>query len=118
MKFRIFRFPKLKGHRFKLQGLSINTVLFVSGAICSHKYLVNLNYVWRSYFVNSLEMKFIIFFSLQLGSLWATTLTGRNSPYEQYESFDEPLGLNPEIGLLLKQGLKIGYLPESYVNGE
>ena len=63
-------------------------------------------------------MKFIILFSLHLGSLWASKLTGSNSPYEQYESLDEPLGLNPEIGLLLKQGLKIGYLPESYVNGE
>ena len=113
MKFRIFRFPKLKGHRFKLQGLSINTVLFVSGAICSHKYLVNLNYVWRSYFVNSLEMKFIFLFSLQFGILWAS-----ESPHEQYRWLDSPEGLDPEIGVLLKQGLKIGYLPESYVNGQ
>ena len=63
-------------------------------------------------------MKFIILFSLHLGSLWASKLTGSTSPYEQYEWLHEPLGLNPEIGLLLKQGLKIGYLPESYVNGE
>ena len=58
-------------------------------------------------------MKFIFLFSLQLGSLWASS-----SPYEQYEWLDSPEGLDPEIGVLLKQGLKIGYLPESYVNGQ
>ena len=55
-------------------------------------------------------MKSIFICLLQLGCLWASR--------DQYSWLDSPSGLEPEIGLLLKQGLKIGYLPESYVNGE
>ena len=55
-------------------------------------------------------MKSIFICLLQLGCLWAIR--------DQYGWLDSPLGLDPEIILLLKQGLKIGYLPQSYVNGE
>ena len=55
-------------------------------------------------------MKSIFICLLQPGCLWASR--------DQYRWLDSPEGLDPEIGLLLKQGLKIGYLPESYVNGE
>ena len=56
-------------------------------------------------------MKFIFLFSLHLGNFWASCSR------DQYRWLDSPSGLDPEIGILLKQGLKIGYLPESYVNG-
>ena len=55
-------------------------------------------------------MKSIFICLLQLGCLWASR--------DQYRWLDSPKGLDPEIGFLLKQGLKIGYLPESYFNGQ
>ena len=58
-------------------------------------------------------MKSIFICLLHLSGLLASS-----SPYGQYGWLDNSFGLDPEIILLLKQGLKIGYLPESYVNGE
>ena len=58
-------------------------------------------------------MKSIFVCLLHLGSLWEN-----GSNHAQYRWFENPRGLDPKIGVLLRQGLKIGYLPESNVNGE
>ena len=55
-------------------------------------------------------MKSILICLLQLGCLWAS--------HDQYRWLDSPEGLDPKIGLLLKQGLKIGYIQKSSKNGK